>query len=182
MLELFVGQIPEAIYFSLFMIFAKGIKQKRLLFITLMILEYILTLNIIPYTIYEYILHFAVVYVTLKVLYKEKAQIIDVFIFLLSVIILGLCNVPMLLLNNVINNIYVCCIISKAIAFILLFLFRNKLYLFYTKYCGHWNRNDKKKRKIKSLTVRNISVIFFNVTFYLMNIILIYVKFKYRGC
>lgn len=35
MFELFVELIPEAIYFSLFMIFAKGIKEKRLLFIVL---------------------------------------------------------------------------------------------------------------------------------------------------
>lgn len=43
MLQLFLGQIPEAIFLALFMIYAKGLKEKRLLFIFLMIIEYLLT-------------------------------------------------------------------------------------------------------------------------------------------
>lgn len=181
MLELLIGQIPEAIYFSLFMIYAKNLKEKRILFVVLMTLEYILLHSVIKYSIYQYIIHFIMVYVTLKVLYKEKTQIIDIFVFLLSVIILGIINVPILFANNIINNIYICCILSKIISFIFLIIFRNKLRNFYIKYCEHWNRNDNKKRKIKSLTVRNISVVLFNITFYLMNIILIYVKLRYGG-
>ena len=42
MLELLIGQIPEAIFFALFMIYAKGLKEKRILFIVLMIVEYLL--------------------------------------------------------------------------------------------------------------------------------------------
>ena len=30
LMELFLGQIPEAIYFALFMIFTKNLKEKRL--------------------------------------------------------------------------------------------------------------------------------------------------------
>lgn len=33
LLEIFLGQIPEAIYFTLFMIFAKDLKEKRILYI-----------------------------------------------------------------------------------------------------------------------------------------------------
>ena len=35
MLEIFLGQIPEAIFFELFMIFVKDLKEKRILFTTL---------------------------------------------------------------------------------------------------------------------------------------------------
>lgn len=181
LLNIVLGQIPEAIYFSLFMLYAKGIKHKGMLFIIVMTLEYLLLHCVLRYNIYQYVVHFIMVYTTLKVFYKDKTQIIDVFVFLISVILLGIINVPILLCNNFINNIYVCCIVSKIIAFIVLFLSRKQLNRFYIKYCQHWNRNDKKKRKIKSLTVRNISVVFFNVTFYLMNIVLIYVKLKYGG-
>ena len=41
MLELIIGQIPEAIYFALFMIYAKGLKEKRILFTVLMVNRYI---------------------------------------------------------------------------------------------------------------------------------------------
>lgn len=179
MLELLVGQIPEAIYFALFMIYAKGLKDKRAIFTTLMVLDYVLLLNIFPYDIYGKILYTAITYLILKILYKENAQIIDVFVFVLSVIILGILSVPLLLLNNIINNIYITCIISKILLFILLFVFKDKLHNFYRIYCKHWNRNDKIKKRIKSLTLRNISVVAFNLTFYLTHIVLIYVKFIY---
>ena len=35
LLEIFLGQIPEAIYFALFMMFAKDLKEKRILYILL---------------------------------------------------------------------------------------------------------------------------------------------------
>ena len=35
--QLLLGQIPEAIYFALFMILVKNIKEKRILFIILML-------------------------------------------------------------------------------------------------------------------------------------------------
>ena len=40
-LEILLGQVPEVIFFALFMILAKNIKKKRLLFTGLMCLEYI---------------------------------------------------------------------------------------------------------------------------------------------
>ena len=179
MLDILIGQIPEAIYFALFMIYAKNIKTKRVLFIILMVLEYVFLLHLMPYSIYPKIVYIVISYVIMKMLYKEKTQIIDIFVFILSVVILGFISVPLLFLNNIIGNIYITCIISKIIIFSLLFLFKNKLFTFYKVYYKHWNRNDKEKRKIKSLTVRNISVIAFNITFYLTNIIIIYVKLKY---
>ena len=48
-LELFLGQIPEAIYFSLFMIYAKDLKEKRILFTILMIAEYLLLIYALPF-------------------------------------------------------------------------------------------------------------------------------------
>ena len=179
MLELLLGQIPEAIYFALFMIYAKNLKDKKFLFIALMTIEYVLLLNLVPYSIYPKIAYIVISYVIMKMLYKEKTQLIDVFVLVLSIIILGLTSVPLLFLNNIINNIYIVCIISKIITFLLLFLIRNKLNIFYKLYYRHWNRNDKEKRKIKSLTVRNISVIAFNVMFYLTNVVIIYVKLRY---
>ena len=47
LLELMLGQIPEAIYFALFIILTKELKEKRILFIILMIIEYILLKQVI---------------------------------------------------------------------------------------------------------------------------------------
>lgn len=40
MYVLLVAQIPEAIYFSLFMIYTKRLKEKRLLYTALMVIAY----------------------------------------------------------------------------------------------------------------------------------------------
>lgn len=50
MLQLLLGQIPEAIYFALFMILTKSYKNKRALFIGLMTGEYIFLKHFITYS------------------------------------------------------------------------------------------------------------------------------------
>ena len=55
-------------------------------------------------------------------------------------------------------------------------MLRHKLNKWYKKICELWNRNDNVKRKIKSLTLRNITIVVFNCTFVLVNIFLILAK------
>lgn len=175
-LELLIGQIPEAIFLALFMIVGKNLKTKRILFVTLVTVEYLFLKYIIRlnYTVVFPISYTFATFAILKALYKDKAQITDVFLFVFAMIILGICSVPVLLLNTYIKNIYICCIISKMIAFFILFLVRNKLYKGYKYVCSFWNRNCNKNRKIKSLTLRNICVVIFNITFVAMHIVFLY--------
>ena len=73
--ELLFGQIFEALYFSIFIILAKNIKEKRFIFISLMICEYVIIFNLFPYSIWSHILFFILYYVLMKILYKDKCQI-----------------------------------------------------------------------------------------------------------
>ena len=57
-LEIILGQIPEAVYFAVFMILVKGLKTRRFTFIISMIIEYLLILNVLPYSIWSYVLYF----------------------------------------------------------------------------------------------------------------------------
>lgn len=175
-LELLLGQIPEAIFLALFMIIGKNLKTKRICLIILMALEYIFLVYAIKleYTVILPILYTFTTFAILKALYKDKAQITDIFLFVFGLIILGICSIPMLFINNYIQNIFLCCAISKVLAFILLFIFRNKLYKTYKYICSFWNRNDAIKRPIKSLTLRNVCVVTFNITFVAMHIVLLY--------
>lgn len=178
MLELIIGQIPEAIYFALFMIYAKGLKEKRILFTILMVAEYILLTRFLIYNISFQIIYTFMTFIIMKILYKEKSQIIDIFIFTESLILLLIFTVPFLVLNNFINNIYIVCIISKISLFIFFFFIKKYLFKINNKYYKLWNRNDYEKRKIKSLTLRNISIVTFNILFYITNILIIYVSNK----
>lgn len=178
MIDLVIGQIPEAVFFSLFIIYAKGIKEKRIIFTILMVIEYVFLKYIahLNYNIWFQILYTFMSYLILKILYKEKAQIVDIFVFMESLFILLILTVPFLALNNFINNIYICCLLSKISMFVFLFIIRKKIFKINQKYYKLWNRNNAERRKIKSLTLRNISIVAFNILFYITNILIINIK------
>lgn len=175
MLELIIGQIPEAIYFALFMIYAKGLKEKRILFTVLMVAEYILLKEFIIYNIWFQILYTFITFLSLKVLYKEKAQVTDIFTFTISSIILIITSIICFILSN--QNAMIASIINRPILFIFLILFNYKLNKIQKIYKFFWNRNDKLKKKIKTTTFRCINIIIFNISFYVLNIVMLYCIF-----
>lgn len=177
-LELLIGQIPEAIFFSLFIILGKELKEKRLLFTFLMVLQYFILKHValLNYDIKFQILYTFMTYIILKAVYKEKSQITDIFLMITAILILGIFSVPFLLLNLIINNVYIVCFISKIFLFVFLFISKNIINKFYKILYKYWNRNDAEKRKIKSLTIRNICAVSFNLIFVLLNFVIILVK------
>lgn len=173
--ELFLGQIPEAIYFALFMIFTKELKSKRVLYIVLMVIDYLLLKSFIVYSIWFQVLYTIVQYLILKVLYKEKAQITDIFTFgIASLILMISCIIPSFIMLNNSDNYVIYAILTRMIMFGFLFLFKNKLYKIQEIYKKIWNRNDATKKKIKSTTFRCLNLVVFNGMFYLINLGLIY--------
>lgn len=175
MLELLLGQIFEAIYFALFMIFAKRIKEKRLLFIILMIFEYLLWIYIFKYNFIFHIGFIFTTYIILKILYKEKSQITDIFIMLVAYLIMTMFS---LILYSIIKyNYYIALIINRTLMIMFFILFRKKLYKIQNLYKKLWNRNDKRKSKIKSTTFRAINLIIFNTIFYVLNLCMLYSAF-----
>lgn len=175
MLQILLGQIPEAIYFSLFMIFVKDLKEKRLLFILLMIIEYLLLIKLFPFNIIFQISYTFMSFLILKVLYKEKAQIIDIFSFVISIFIMMIITVPLyFIIWKTINNFIVYTIIDRIMLFSFLLIFNKKLNKIQKIYKIFWNRRDNEKKAIKSTTFRAMNVVFFNTMFFVLNILIIY--------
>lgn len=175
-MEILIGQIPEAVYFAIFMILVKELKEKRLLYIALMILDYVALKLLIKYSMYFQLSYMATSYILLKVLYKEKAQLTDIFTFMIGSIILILSSAIFSLPKIFLNVDYVYCVIlNRIFLFTMLYKFRhslNKIQLMYKKL---WNRNDKVKKKIKSTTFRSINIIAFNIMFYVIHLGMLYV-------
>lgn len=168
LLEILIGQVPEAIYFALFLIFTKELKSKRCLFIILMIIEYLLLLNALVFNMWSHILYTILTFITLKVLYKEKAQITDIFTF-------GIASLSMIITSAVSffifqPNIILVSVANRIILFILLFSFKELLPKIQRLYKRLWNRNDEAKNKMKSTTFRSLNLVIFNVMFYIINI------------
>ena len=182
MLEILLGQIPEAIYFVLFMIFTKQLKEKRLLYITLMVIEYLLLKHFIEFNIWFQIAYTIIQFIILKILYKEKAQVTDIFTFAIASIILILsCGILYFIVWKTVNNYIVYVVLNRMFLMLFLIIFHSKLHKIQDLYKLLWNRNDKKKMKMKSTTFRVVNLVIFNVMFYIINLGMIFTLFIGRG-
>ena len=172
-LSVFLGLIPEVLYFTLFLIYTKNIKEKRILLFLLISLAYTLTVFIKQYILVYYLSFIVLVYLILKLLYKQKTQIIDIFVISISTIYLTLLSyICFLFLKSDMSNYWLLYTIDRMFL-LFIFIFRKRFNVLYKKYCKLWNRNDKEKRPIKSITLRNISLIIINIAIVLMNILAI---------
>lgn len=168
-LSLILGMLPEVLFLTLYLIFSKNIKKNKLKLFILLILGYVTLIMLIRYKLVFYLAYIVYAYLILKILYKS--EIIDFFVTLVGYSYLTLIS---LICFKLINNYYVAYIIDRFMLFIP-FIFNKYFNAIYLKYKGLWNRNDIKKRKIKSLTVRNISLLLLNFVIIGLNLILIYI-------
>lgn len=176
LISILFGLIPEVLFFTLFITCAKGIKKKRIKLFLLMSIAYIICMFIKTYKISYYILFVILTYIIIKILYKNKVQIIDVFIISIAFIYISLLSfICSLLLNYEYTNLtlyYFLYVIDRIFLF-LPFIVKDKFNSLYKLYCKLWNRNDNEKRPIKSLTLRNLSLVIINISIFLGNIYLI---------
>jgi hypothetical protein len=109
-------------------------------------------------------------FINLKVLYREKAQVTDIFLFAVASIFLILISaISYGIIYFTLKEYIIALILSRVIMFAFLFIAKNKLNNIYQKFYKLWNRHSK-PNKIKSLTLRNISIIIFNLMFWIINI------------
>ena len=171
------AKFVEPIYFSLFLIIGKDLKNKRLLLTCIMIFEYYMLTEIIYFNVWFQFIYTFIVFVDLKFLYKEKAQITDIFLFAASsIILIGISIFTYLTALFTYKNYMVSLIINRILIFLFLFLNKNNIRKLYKKFYSYWNRHNNPKA-LKSITLRNISVISFNLMFWIINLGMIYAKF-----
>lgn len=168
-----LGAILQPIYFSLFMFYTKEIKNKRLLFITIMILEtLILRCGLKIYDGINFELLYSIsMYIVMKILYENKARITDFVTFIISVIFLGITSVLVYFIIGM--NIYGLLIINLFVLLIT-YLLRYKLPKIEKFYKKIWNRHNNKKM-LKSITIRGISSTITIFAFLAMYFWLIYI-------
>lgn len=172
-LSILLGLIPEVLYFTLFICFTKNIKEKRFRLFLLISIAYFICILLRMYRLIYYLLFVALVYLILKLLYRKKTQIIDIFVITFSFFHLSLMSYICFLFMNYDKSNYFLLYIADRILIFSIFIFKNKFNKIYKKYCSMWNRNDNIKKPIKSITLRNISLISMNFIIVFMNIYMI---------
>ena len=170
--EIFLGQVPEAVYFALFLIFTKSLKEKRILFTILMIIDYLLLKSFIHFDVWFQVSYTIMTYVILKVLYKGKAQITDIFTFGIAsfaLVVLSIASYFIFLGNDIIAIV-----INRLLTIGIPILLRNKLSKINNLYKKFWNRHNNDGKVMKSTTFRAINTIVFNLMFVIINACMIY--------
>lgn len=163
------GMLCEVLFFTMFLIYAKNIKEKKLTLGILIGIAYILCIMISRFKLLYYVGFIAIVYIILKILYRNKTQIIDIFVFSLSTLYLTLSSYLLHFLICEDNSNYYYIYVLSRISLLIPFIFKNKFNYLYKKYASMWNRNDNIKKPIKSITLRNISLILTNLFIFLLN-------------
>lgn len=165
-LSLILGAGLDSLYYTLFILNSKNINKNKLLLFIIIFISYILLFMIVRYNMYLYLIFYIIIYITLKIIYK--AQIIDYFVLIIS----GTYYLLISIFCYYIIPVYtVALIINKLLLFLPIVLNNtlNKIYLIYSKM---WNRNYNNKMPIKSLTLRNISLVILN-SFIVINYIIL---------
>ena len=146
-LLIFLEKVLEAIYFSLFLIFGKNLKEKRILFTILMVFEYLLLKQFFHFNVAFQFSYTFMTYLTLKVLYKEKAQITDIFLFAAASIILIISSVFCYLIVWFTIKVYMVTLITNRIfIFAFLYFMRKHIRNCYVKFYSLWNRRHNTKK------------------------------------
>lgn len=161
--SLLMGMLPEVLYFTLSICFIKDIKKQRLKLFSLIVIGYIVLIMVCRFQLLFYLGYIVYVYIVLKKLYKSK--IIDLFI--VSVVSAYLTLVSFISFK-LIDTYMLAYLINRLMLFIPIFILNYKLNDFYNVYYRLWDRHEG--NKVKSITIRNISLVFINMLIVIFNI------------
>lgn len=171
-LSLILGAGLDSLYMTLFIKYSKNIKNKNILLFIAIFISYIPFLMIVRYKLLFYILYIAYIYLYLKIHHKSQAP--DVFIIIGAYLYMIItCIIGSLFIDY---NYWLGLIINKILLFSI-FIFKDKFNKLYTNYLKLWNRNDN--AKIKSITLRNSSILFMNLMILILYLCLVSVLIYY---
>ena len=166
------GNLFEILFISIMFYKIKGLKEKKILLFIGTFITYFLSGFITSYSYNNqylfYILFNVIYFFILKLIYKKSINIVDFFIiYYIGMIMSFSC----LILMKIFEYNYLSYIGSRIILFMFL-LISGKLNKIYRFYCYNWNRH--KDNKVKSITVRNITIISCNLMLYIINYFVLY--------
>lgn len=175
--SILLGILPEALFYTFFIDFCKNIKGIRFKLFVVTLIEYSILSIIVKYSAWTYILLILMIYINLLILNKQKVEeIIDLFIILIGYIYLCVNSIICFkLVNQDFSNYYLILFINR-ITLVLPVFFKNKINTVYSKYKSLWNINKEEKVPIKSLTIRNISLVVLNVSIFLTYCVCLYIN------
>lgn len=160
-ISLLLGMIPEVLYITLMTSYLEGIKTKRIRLFVLNSFGYIVLIMVCRFELIFYIAYIIYLYWALKLIFK--VQITSFFMICTAFSSVAWIS----FVCSFYPNYYVGYVISRTMLYTI-YLFRDNFYILYKRYRACWNRNTT--HKIKSITLRNCSLVFINAMILLFDV------------
>ena len=171
-----IALILHPLYYCLFMINVKKIKDKKVYFMFLTIADYLIAQYVTKFRLGTNadLIYAIIFYINLKFIYKDKIRITDIATFILSDILLGVLSVIAYIIfgMNLVGLIF-----ATITPIIVTKLLNDKLNIIDRFYNKYWNRK-KNKTKVKSITVRGISLCATVIEFVAIHFWILYLLFN----
>ena len=150
LISIILGMLPECLFYTYFWIMLKQLKNKRILLFILICIIYFSLIMIKRYEVLYYFLFGILMYLILKILYKEKTNFLDIFVFYASCtyIFFISCFCISIILN------YQIAYIVNRILLLFPFIFYKQIISIYKKYMCTWNKETNISKYLRSITIR----------------------------
>ena len=169
LVAIFLVAMPiEFLYLVMAMCFTKQIKEKRVIFYVLLFISGILCSLIARWQLWYYLTYIASAYLIMRILYKS--HISDLFVFSIFFAWIALTSY----LGFAIRSSMVIGYITQTTLMFGIFAFKGKFNKWYKTYRELWNRRSD--NRIKSITLRNISLISLNLFIVFMDFFLVFLN------
>lgn len=166
---IFLVAMPvEVLYLVMGMCYAKQIKSKRVVFYILLFISGIVCSLIARWQLWYYLAYITSAYLIMKLLYKS--HISDLFVFSIFFAWIALTSY----LGFAISSSMVIGYITQRTLMFGIFAFKGKFNKWYKTYRELWNRRSD--NRIKSITLRNISLISLNLFIVFMDFFLVFLN------
>ena len=167
-----LGFIFEVFFISVMFYKIKGLKDKKIALFLSTLITFIIT-AMITGTNYSnqylfYLIYNVILFGFLKIIYRNKINIIDLFLIYYIIMII---NFSSLLAIKLFEYNFISYFTSRLIL-ILFMILASKFNNFYKLYNYNWNRHTN--NKVKSITVRNLTIISCNLMLYIINYFILY--------
>ena len=167
-----LGAVFEVLFITVMFYKIKGLKNKNLLLLITIFISYFLSGFITSFNYINqyltYILLNVFIFIFAKLLYKNKINVLDFFIIYYIIMTI---NFSCLFMMKIIGYNYLF-LFSNRLILLIIMLFSGKLNKIYKFYCYNWNRHND--NKVKSVTIRNFTIISCNLMLYIINYFVLY--------
>lgn len=158
-MSLIFGVIPDVIFLTFFINYAKGKEEKRLLVFLLTIIAYIICFTVQRFNLLYYTLSVGIIYLIYKAIYKDSMRMIDIVVITVAeMYILTSSFISFKIFENKMEYYYLALLLDKILILLPLTL-KKTINRVYKRYEELWDRRIINNRFMKSITVRNLSIV-----------------------